>query len=137
MGVNQALRAAGIALLQADANLTVITGPVPAGQQPPYVRLYVTVEWPQGDLNNSLTGDAKRAIGRYYCHSVGANDLAAVIVDERVRTQLLNQRPTVAGVAPESVGKIQFDQNMPPRVDESTGVAVVDAVSVYSVAVDT
>jgi hypothetical protein len=126
-----------MALLQGDASLTVITGPVPAGQRPPYVRLYVTVEWPSGDPNNSLTGDAKRAVGRYYCHSVGANDLAAVIVDERVRTQLLNQRPAVAGVAPESVGKIQFEQNAPPIPDESTGMAVIDALSVYSLAVDT
>jgi hypothetical protein len=133
-GLDLAMRNAGIGLLQADTSLTVIIGPVPAGQQPPYVRVYSSVEWPDGDLNNALDGLATRAVVRWWCHCVGANDEAALKVAERVRTQLRDQRPVIAGMVP---GLIRHEQDAPPTVDEVTGVAVVDAMHVYRLTVDT
>jgi hypothetical protein len=135
-GFDLAMRAAGIALLQADASLTVITGPVPTGQRPPYVRVYSNVEWLSEDLNNALDGLTGRAVVRWTCHCVGGNDEAAIKVAERVRTQLLDQRPAITGMQP---GLIRYEQDAgaQPFVDESTGVAVVDAIHVYRLTVDT
>jgi hypothetical protein len=136
-GFDEAIRNAAITLLQADASLTVITGPVPAGQQPPYVRIYTNVEWLSDDPNNALDGLTGRATARWTCHCIGANDLAAIRVAERVRTDLLDQRPTlVAGLVP---GLIRYEQDAgtQPSVDELTGTAVVDAIHVYRLTVDT
>jgi len=49
-------------------------------------------------------------------------------VAERVRTQLLDVRPVVAGLA---TGLLRLEQSLPPARDESTGVLVMDAVVVY------
>jgi hypothetical protein len=136
-GIDQALRNAGIALLQADANLTVIPGAIPAGQQPPYVRVYSSVEWLADDPNDSLDNVSSRAVVRWWCHCVGGNDLAAIGVAELVRTDLLNVRPTVVGVNPSGVGMIRHEQDQPPTVDETLGPAVVDAVHIYRLTVDT
>lgn len=136
-GVDQALRSAGIGLLQADTSLTVITGPVPAGQLPPYVRVYSNVEWLADDPNDSLDNLTSRAVVRWLCHCIGANDDAATKVAERVRTDLLNVRPTVPGVPATGVGMIRHEQDMPPTVDEITGTPFVDAVHVYRLTVDT
>lgn len=128
-GLDVALAAAGIALLVADTSLTVISdGVVPAGQQPPYVRVYAHVEWPAGAEGDALDGLSGSPTVRWYCHCVGANDLAARAVTQRVRTALLNKRPVVAGM---DVGMIRFDSGAPPTRDESTGVLVMDAVVVY------
>src|SRR5881396_99185 len=124
-GLDQAMADAGLNLLRADASLTVLDGPVPAGQIPPYVRVYTTVEWPADDPNNALDGLTGRAVVRWLCHCVGANDQAARAVAQRVRTQLLDKRPTIAGMVP---GLIRHEQDQPPQVDETTGVAVADAV---------
>lgn len=133
-GLDQAMADAGLNLLRADVSLTVIDGPVPAGQTPPYVRVYTTIEWPGDDAANALDGLTGRAVVRWYCHCIGANDQAARAVAQRVRTQLLDKRPAIVGMVP---GLVRHEQDQPPFADEVTGVAVVDAVHVYRLTVDT
>lgn len=135
-GFDQAMRTAGIALLQGNTNLTIYDGPVPAGATLPYVRVYSTVEWLSDDPDNALDGLTGRATVRWYCHCVGGNDQAAVIVAEQVRATLLDQRPAVAGMQP---GLIRFEQDggTQPTVDEITGTPIVDAVHVYRLTCDT
>lgn len=130
-GLDQALVDAGLALMRADPQLTVIADRVPAGQQPPYVRVYTTVEWPPDDPNNNLAGRTGRAVVRWICHCVGGNDTAATAVAQRVRATLLDQRPTVAALAAGQVGMIRHEQDAPPTIDETTGAAYVDAMHVY------
>lgn len=127
-GVDQALANAGLNLLRADAGLTVLDGYVPDGTLPPYVLVYTHVEWPDGAPGDSLDGRSKSPTIRWICHCVGGNEIAARAVSQRVRTQLLNQRPTVVGVSP---GLIKQEQSQPPTRDETTGVLVIDAMSVY------
>lgn len=131
--LDMAMRNAGINLLAADTSLTVISNAVPPGQEPPYIRVYSTVEWPDSDPNNALDGLSSRAVVRWYCHCVGASDEAAIAVAQRVRTQLLNQRPTINGMVP---GLIRHEQDAPPVPDESTGVMLIDNLHVYKLTVD-
>jgi hypothetical protein len=136
-GRDQAMADAGLNLLRADIGppaLVVFDGPVSAGQQPPYVRVYTHIEWPADDPNNALDGVSGRAVVRWYCHCVGSNDTAARAVAQRVRTQLLDKRPAVAGMVP---GMIRHEQSIPPVPDETTGVPVLDTVNVYRLTCDT
>lgn len=127
-GLDQALANAGLGLLQADVNLTVLDGSVPNGTIPPYVLVYTTIEWPDGAPADSLDGLAGSPVARWYCHCVGATEAAARGVAQRARTQLLNQRPVIAGL---NLGLIKQEQALPPARDETTGTVVMDAVSVY------
>jgi hypothetical protein len=136
-GLDQLLADAGLNLLRADASLTVFDGAVPnpappnPPQPPPYVVVYCTIGWAFDPDSTALTGLVKRATVRWTTHSVGANSQASRGVAQRVRTQLLNVRPTVAGM---NVGLIRDDQDSPPDPvrDETTGALVVDTIHVYS-----
>jgi hypothetical protein len=127
-GLDQALANAGLSLLRADANLTVFDGSVPSGTVPPYVLVYTTVEWPDGAPGDALDGLSGSPVVRWYCHCVGGNEIAARAVAQRARTQLLNQRPTIAGL---NLGLIKQEQAAPPTRDATTGSLVMDAVCVY------
>lgn len=128
-GIDQALVDAGLGLLRADSSLVVHDGQVPNGAAPPYVVVYTTISRRLDDPENALDGQSRGITVRWYCHCVGGNAAAARAVGERVRTQLLNQRPTVTGV---SCGLIQQDVDpLPPTRNESTGTVVMDAVHVY------
>lgn len=127
-GLDQALANAGLNLLRADANLTVFDGSVPDGSVPPYVLVYTHVEWPDGAPGDALDGLSGSPTIRWICHCVGGNEVAARAVAQRVRTQLLNQRPTIAGL---NVGMIRHEQGVPPTRDETTGSPVIDAMNVY------
>jgi hypothetical protein len=136
-GRDQAMADAGLNLLRVDAGppaLVVFDGPIPAGTQPPYVRVYTHIEWPADDPNNALDGVSGRAVVRWYCHCVGGNDQAARGVTQRVRAALLDKRPAVTGMVP---GMIRHEQSIPPVTDETTGTAVLDAVNVYRLTCDT
>lgn len=123
--VDRALIDAGLTLLRADATLTVYPDPegmVPPTPAPPYVRVYGAVERPPGP-HNALDGLSVHTVTRWYCHCVGATEPAAIAVGMRVRAALLDQR--VAG------GMIRQEASPPPARDETTGVPVYDAVTVY------
>lgn len=129
-GLDQALANVGLDLLRADAQLTVFAGsvssPTPA---PPYVVVYFTVGRPSDDPDNSADGLSRVWVARWICHCVGGNDTAARAVAQRVRTALLDVRPTVAGL---SCGLIRWEESQDPQRDETTGSLVMDAVEIYS-----
>lgn len=117
--------------LRADGSLTVYPdaeGLVPLAPSPPYVRVYTAIERPADASGNDLGGSSGTWTVRWYCHCVGATEYAAAAVAMRVRSALLDVRPTVAGRA---CGPIRQDAGQPTTRDESTGIAVYDRVDVY------
>lgn len=137
-GLDQALTAAGTDLIAADPTLTVYRGVVPNGATPPYVLVYSAVAWPGPDVDrdNPLDGRSRRPVVTWWCHCVGAaepsapgaSEVSALSVAQRVRTALLDQRVSVAGVAS---GLIRLVDAPPTTRDETTGTAVIDAVRVF------
>lgn len=128
-GLDQAIAQAGLTLLTADTGLVVYDGVVPPGPVPPYVVVYTTISRPSEDSDNAGDGRTRVWVARWICHCVGANATSARAVAQRVRTQLLDVRPTVAGLA---CGLIRMDGEMlPAQRDESTGVPVMDAVATF------
>jgi hypothetical protein len=137
-GLDAALAAAGVALLQADTSLTVYRGGVPSPTPtPPYVVVRTTVDRPSDDPDNSLDGLSKVWLTRWFCYCVGggpgatvdAAEVAALAVAQRVRTQLLDAQLTIPGL---SCGLIRWEQSNPPQSpDETTGFPVREAVEVY------
>jgi len=122
---------AGLALLRADAGLTVYPnaeGFVPASPAPPYVRVYTHIERPVDATGNALTGLSATWRVRWYLHCVGATEYAAAAVQMRVRTQLLDVRPAIPA---RNCGLIREESSSPPVRDTSTGVDVMDALAVY------
>lgn len=133
-GLDQALANAGIALLQADLGpppLVVYDGVVPAtaSANGGYVLVYTTISRPSDDPDNALVGRTGVWVVRWICHCVGGTASGARAVAQRVRTALLDVRPTVAGL---SCGLIRMEgDSQPPQRDETTGVLVMDAVETY------
>ncbi|GAB2951911.1 hypothetical protein GCM10027280_45370 [Micromonospora polyrhachis] len=111
--------------------LVVLDGAVPAGRTPPYVLAYLTVRTPSGEMpadSTSLDMDSDRIVLTAYLHCVGGNAAAARAVAGRVRGQLLNVVPVIAG---RECWPIRQDDGQPPQRDETTGVLVMDQVDVY------
>lgn len=133
-GLDQALVNAGLDLLRADLGppaLVVCDGIVPAGTSVAagYVLVYGYTEWPKGASGDALDGVSGSPTVRWICHCVGETAAAARAVRSRVRTALNNKRPTIAGL---NLGLIGEEAGAgPPQRDESTGVAVMDAVVTY------
>lgn len=137
-GLDAALAAAGVALLQADTSLTVYRGGVPnPTPNPPYVVVRTTVDRPSDDPDNSLDAGSRVWVARWFCYCVGggtgadvaAAEVAAIAVAQRVRTQLLDAQLTIPGL---SCGLIRWEQSNPPQPpEESTGYPVREAVEVY------
>lgn len=127
----QAHAAALLALLDADNTppaLVVLDGHVPAGQQPPYVLVYLRGVSPEDAESRSMAGPSERFVLTATCHSVGATAMAARVVAQRVRAALLDVRPTVAG---RSCFPIRHEESVEPQRDETTGVLLMDQVDVY------
>jgi hypothetical protein len=130
-GLDQALVNAGLTLLRADASLTVYDGVVPSPTPaPPYVVVYTTVSRPVEAPSDALAlaGLSNHWTVSWYCHCVGGDATAARAVAQRVRTQLLDVRPVVAGL---SCGLIRQTDSQPPTKDETTGVLVIDQIRVF------
>lgn len=139
-GLDQALVNAGFALLAADVGppaLVVFDGVVPANTpvNAGYVLVYTSTEWPAGATGDALDGLSGSPTVRWICHCVGGSASAARAVRQRVRTALLNKRPTIAGL---NVGIIREEPGFaPPQRDETTGTPVMDAVVTYRLAAAT
>lgn len=91
---------AAMNLLRADVGLAVYPdgeGFVPEKPTAPYVRVYTTTEWPKDGDANALDGLSVSTTTRWYLHCVAETEYAAAAISMRVRTQLLNARPTVTG----------------------------------------
>lgn len=122
---------AGLKLLAADVGLTVFDGKVSdPTPEPPYVVVFTSVSWPgrEAGAANALDGLAVTIETEWNVHCVGLTAAAARAVAMRVRTALLNKRPTIAG---RNCGLITQDEAPPPFSDESTGRQIVDASSTY------
>lgn len=137
-GLDQAVRNSALNLLRADLGppaLQVFDSKVPPNTSPDagYVLVYFYLERPADNPDNSLDGRSRVWIGHWICHSVGSGEdgVAAAAVNQRVRTALLDVRPTVAGFAAGAVGPFRLESAVPATRDESTGVLVMDAVSTY------
>jgi hypothetical protein len=107
-----------------------VTNPTPdpnAG----YVVVHATISWAFDPESTSLNSVVRRATVRWTTHSVGSTARSSRGVAQRVRTQLLNVRPTVAGM---NTGLIKDDQDSPPDPvrDETTGAVVIDTIHVYT-----
>lgn len=122
--------AAVLALLTAVDDpppLNVHDGKVPANTDPatqPYVLTYFDAASP--DL--TFVGRSHTFQLGITCHSVGGSARAARMVQDRVRTALLDATPTVAG---RKCFPIRWDSGSPPQRDEDTGALVMAAVDVY------
>jgi len=123
--VPQPTAVALLALLGANANLTVIDGDVPTGQEPPYLVVYLVGAPKEGDNLNRVSNEAAP---RAYLHSVGMTPAAARIVAGQAASTIVGQQLTVAGW---SCGPIKNELSNPPERDESTGVTVMDQVDTY------
>jgi hypothetical protein len=122
---------AGLALLRADAGLTVypdVNGETPDAPPPPYVRVYAYIERPVDAGENNLGGTSGSWTVRWIAHCVGANEIAARAVAMRVRAAWLDVRPTVAG---RVCGLIRYDGSQPPRRDNDLGYQVLDQIEMY------
>jgi hypothetical protein len=109
----------GLTVYPDDAGVT------PSGVTAPYVRVYIAVERQDG---TDLSGQSDLATCRVYAHSVGANDVAARAVAERVADALLDVVPVVADRA---CWPIRHEANLPPRRDESIGVMFITQSDTY------
>ncbi|MBX6358154.1 MAG: hypothetical protein IRZ05_20185 [Micromonosporaceae bacterium] len=115
-------------LLRADPDLNVHDGHVPDGSEPPYVLVYIADSDPEQSNSHSLTAESERHVMWAYCHCVGANQIAARAVAQRVRAALLDVTPTIPG---RVCWPIRREEGQPADRDESTGQVVVDLVDVY------
>lgn len=137
-GLDQALADAGLNLLRADVGLTVYDGVVPPDvlktrPAPPYVLVHVYVAQPSETASgaNALDGRSVHRTVGWHCRCVGADAVTARAVAQRVRTQLLDQRPVVVGIPPESVSQIAEVQSDPAGTDETLGFPVMSVLRVY------
>lgn len=123
--VAEAAAEAFLTLLGTNANITVIDGDVPNGMEPPYVVVYFSGGRERGD---NLRNTSTEATDRAYVHSVAESAQGSRIVADQVDSTITDQRLTIAGW---SSGPIRRELTIPPKRDESTGVAVMDQVDVY------
>jgi hypothetical protein len=114
-----------LALLEAIPQ-PVYDGEVPSGATRPYVLVYITV---QTSDTSTFTAASDITTVTLYAHCVGDTAAAARLVQAAVRSALLNITPTISG---RTCGQISEDEALSPDTDETTGVSVMDAISIYS-----
>jgi hypothetical protein len=125
---------AGLNLLAANmatlaAPIPVHDGVVPPNAPRPYVLVYTTISRPIAADGNALDGRSSAVHVRWICHCVGETQAASRAVGMQVRISLLDIRPTITGRACDL---IREETVLDPTRDETTGVAVMDQVRVYT-----
>lgn len=123
---------AAMNLLRADAGLTVYPdaeGFVPELPAAPYVRVYTHTEWPKEGDANAINGLSVSCTTRWYVHCAGESEYAAAAIAMRVRTQLLNARPTVTG---RVCGLIYQEAAEPTNRSELGGLPLYVRPAVYA-----
>lgn len=139
-GLDQAMANVAFTLLAADPvtpALVVFDGAVTNPTPPlPYVVVWTTVDWPADDpAHDALDNRSKHAVVRWFIHVVAANQQSWRAITQRVRTQLLNVRPTIPDMQP---GLIRMEEGSPPpSADEVLGTVVITGVHVYRLTCDT
>jgi hypothetical protein len=132
-GLDQAVANAGLALLLADGGLVTFDGAVPnPTPTPPYCVAFTTISRPRDNPNNAIDGRSRTWVARVIVLSVGSTAIAVRAVRQRVRTQLLDVRPTIAGFAATAVGPFEMegDEGV-PQPNEITGGLVMEATDTY------
>lgn len=134
MSVEGDLTEAAPALLRLDATLAVwpdAEGFVPEALDPltGYIRWYANTEWPKEGDANALDGLSVTTTTRWYLNCVSATQHGTAALEARARTQLLNQRPTVAGRA---CGLIYVDAAEPVNRSELGGLPLYVRSVVYA-----
>lgn len=120
-----ALVNAVLALLNADAQLTVYDGAPPDGASPPYVVVYADSGlWSRPQL----AGASDEVVLKVWTHSVGLSSASARAVADHVRDVLLDAVVAVNGWA---VSPITHDGPAPARTDPDLGFVVVDAIDAW------
>lgn len=128
---------AGIALLTLDTGMNLQQGKVTNLTPRPYVLVQTYTQWPENADSNALGDDSRTMWARWYLHCVGDTSAAAASMAQRARTQLLDKQLTLANRPTVSFTRIKQESSLQPTLDESTGVSVFDAISVYKVRVTT
>lgn len=100
---------------------------VPNGAPPPYVTVHTAVDRPNG---GRLPTRSTRMRMRVYVHCVGADDIQARGLSDRIADVLLDVKPAIAG---RNCFPIRHEGNreQPPREDESTGALLVTLTEIY------
>lgn len=112
-----------LSLVEADPLLTVYDGLV--GGEPPYLLVYCH-DLPR--LGDDLSMRSSETTARFTCHSVGMTAEAARGVNAQARDAVLDKTVTISG---RVCWPIRAETSLPPVRDESTGRAVMDAITVY------
>lgn len=121
-----------LVLLYADDELTTYPAPdggpttVPAEAEPPYVSVHFAADRPSG---GRLDGKSTRLKVRAYVHCVGANDIAARAVCERVALSWLDVRVDIPGRTRE---RVKFEQSRPPDSTEPVARTTVTITDIYT-----
>lgn len=102
---------------------------VPATAVPPYVSVHFHREFAEPQSMDGLT---TRVVMRVACHCVGADEVGARAVSQKVADALLDVTPVVAG---RTCFPIRHEQSVPPRIDETAGL-VVDLTEWYRLETD-
>lgn len=121
---------AGLALLQADEDLTVFDGKVTSAVDH-YVLVYTFRQLPTGLVAPDkirFTGQSRAVDMRLYCHCVGTTAAAARAIQGRVQQLLLDVTPTIAG---RTCFPIRWIEGQQTQRDEQTLRAAFDEVDVY------
>lgn len=121
---------AGLALIDAT-DLTLYRGKLPPNVTtlaPPWVLVFTAVEWPDDDADHGLDHASSTCITTWYCYASGTTDTSALAASGIVRGALLDVVPTIAGRVCSPIGQVSSE---PPRQHESTGTAVLTALSIY------
>jgi len=122
---------AGIALLQLDSALNLQEGKVTNLTPRPYVLVQTWTQWPEDADSNALDYLSRTLEARWYVHCVGDTRESASAMAQRARTQLLDKLLTLTGRPTVAFTLIKQESALQPTLDESTGVPVFDAISVY------
>lgn len=126
---------AGIALLALDSGLNLQEGSVTNQTPRPYVLVQTWTQWPEDADSNALDDVSRTLIARWYLHCVGDTREAASAMAQRARTQMLDKLLVLANRPTVAFTHIKQESALQPTLDETTGVPVFDAISVYKVRV--
>lgn len=138
-GLDQAMVQVAFDLLAADPitpPLNVIPGPVPNPTPPlPYIVIWALVDWPDDPQRKSLDGLVTSGSVRWIIHIQAETEKSWWAIAQRVRTQLLNVRPTIAGMNPDLIRMASGSE--PPTPNEVLGVPVISGMREFTLTCDT
>ena len=131
--LDTAILKAGLDLLTADSVLNTQDGFVPNGTARPYVLVQGWVDRPDAADSDALDGLSRTITARWYLHCVGDTRESASVMQERARFQMLDKQLALGAFPTVAFTLIKQESALQPSLDETTGVPVFDAISVYKV----